>query len=82
MRTRLSDALVLIRTALLSCGSHPGLEHVLAILEEAYEGVVPLDERVLEYVIGTLDETARMFKVRGCLDYYLLEQAKDVLESL
>jgi len=54
----------------------------LAILEEAYEGVVPLDERVLEYVIGTLDETARMFKVRGCLDYYLLEQAKDVLESL
>jgi len=81
MRARLSDVLVLIRTALLSCGSHPGLERVLTILEEAYEGVVPLDEGVLEYVIGTL-ETARMFKVRGCLDYYLLEQAKDVLESL
>ena len=52
------------------------------MLEEAYEGITPLDAETLEYVIDALDETARMFRVRGCLDYYLLEQAKDVLESL
>jgi len=82
MRARLSDALVLIRTTLLSCGSDPRLEQILAMLEEAYEGITPLDAETLEYVIDALDETARMFRVRGCLDYYLLEQAKDVLESL
>jgi len=82
MRARLSDALVLIRTTLLSCGSDPRLEQILAMLEEAYEGITPLDAETLEYVIDALDETARIFRVRGCLDYYLLEQAKDVLESL
>jgi len=82
MRARLSDALVLIRTTLLSCGSHPRLEQVLVLLEEVYEGVRPLDIDTLEYVIDVLDETARIFRIKGCLDYHLLEQAKDVLEGL
>lgn len=81
MRARLSDALVLIRTTLLSCGDHPRLEQVLAMLEEAYKGTRPLDVETLEYAIEVLDEAARIFKVRGCLDYHLLEQAKDVLEG-
>jgi len=82
LRARLSDALVLIRTTLLSCGKHPRLEQVLAILEEVYEGVSYLDEETLEYIVEVLDEVAEIFRVRGCLDYHLLEQARDVLEGL
>lgn len=55
---------------------------MLAMLEEAYKGTRPLDVETLEYAIEVLDEAARIFKVRGCLDYHLLEQAKDVLEGL
>ncbi len=77
-RRMVYEAYSMAKAVQVSCGSTPELDEALMTIEEylAYEG----DEGMLEYAAELLREAAVAVKLRGCLEWSLLEQAADVLE--
>jgi hypothetical protein len=72
------EAYSMARAVQVSCGTTPELDEALLIIEEflSYGG----DESILEQAAELLREAALAIKMRGCLEWSILEQAADTLD--
>jgi hypothetical protein len=77
-RRMIYEAYSIAKAVQVACGTTPELDEALMIIEEylSYEG----DEAMLEQAAELLREAAVAIKLRGCLEWSMLEQAADTLE--
>jgi hypothetical protein len=77
-RRMVYEAYSIAKAVQVSCGTTPELDEALMIIEEylSYDG----DESMLEQAAELLREAAIAVKLRGCLEWSMLEQAADTLE--
>jgi len=76
----LYEAYSMARAVEVTCGEAPGLREALEALEEALD--YPVGREDLEWVASLLRGAADALRARGCLEWYLLEQAADTLEHI
>jgi len=77
-RRALEEAYAVARAVELSCGSTPELGEALRLIEDLVSGSDGPED--VEYAAALLRQAADVLRLRGCLDWYLLSQAADVLE--
>ncbi len=74
-----SEAYSIAQAARISCGRLPVLDEALRRLKLYLDGLASPD--VLEEVVDMLYHAAQEARVRGCLDWYRVEEAARILEQ-
>lgn len=78
----LYEAYSVARAVEVACGATEEMEAVFEVLEEALDYPGRVEAEALEEAALLLRSAADRLRRRGCLEWYMLEQAADTLEHI
>jgi len=78
----LYEAYSVARAVEVSCGTTGELRQALEALEEILDYPHGAEREALEEAAALMRSAAAVLRHRGCLEWYLLEQAADTLEHI